>query len=88
MFFTLIIPVLAALIITYFATPLRKLDPAPGASQYRISSPKDITGVDQFLRKTVVRVESSSSGGGGGGGGFSGGGGGGGGFSGGGGGRF
>ena len=85
-FFTMIVPVLLALIITYFSTPMRKLDPAPEASQYRISPPKSVAGEDKFLRKTVVRVESSS--GGGGGGGFSGGGGGGGGFSGGGGGRF
>ena len=87
-FFTMIVPVLLALIITYFSTPSRKLDPAPAASQYRISSPKAVTGEDKFLRQTVVRMESSSGGGGGGGGGFSGGGGGGGGFSGGGGGRF
>ena len=86
-FFTLIIPVLLALIVTYFSTPSRKLDPVPAASQYRISAPTAVQGEDIFLRKTTVRVESSSSSGGGGGG-FSGGGGGGGGFSGGGGGRF
>ena len=86
-FFTMIIPVLLALLITKLATPSRKLDPAPAASHYRISPPTSVAGSDTFLRETVVRIESSSSGGGGGG--FSGGGGGGGGgFSGGGGGRF
>lgn len=91
-FFTLIIPVLAALIITKMKTPKRSLDPVPAPSTYMVSSAKAITGSDIFKRKSVVRMESSSSGGGGGfsgggGGGFSGGGGGGG-FSGGGGGRF
>lgn len=87
-FFTIIIPILGAWIITKMATPSRKLDPAPATSQYRISSPKAVTGSDHFLRQTVVRMESSSSSGGGGGGFSGGGGGGGGGFSGGGGGRF
>lgn len=85
-FFTIVIPILLAWVITYFATPLRKLDPVPKEAQYRISDKNAIVGSDQFLRQTVVKMESSSSGGGGG---FSGGGGGGGGgFSGGGGGRF
>ena len=86
-FFTMIIPVLLAMIITYFATPKRRLDPVPVPSTYMNKANSTVTGEDKFLRKTVVRIESSSSGGGGGG--FSGGGGGGGGgFSGGGGGRF
>ena len=88
-FFTLIVPILGALLITRMSTPSRKLDPAPATSHYKIKSPKEITGSDTFIRQFTVRVESSSSSGGGGGGGFSGGGGGGGGgFSGGGGGRF
>ena len=86
-FFTMIIPVILAMIITKLATPSRKLDPAPAASYYRISAPTAVAGSDTFLRQTVVRIESSSSGGGGGGS-SGGGGGGGGGFSGGGGGRF
>lgn len=86
-FFTMIIPVLLAMIITFFATPMRKLDPVPVPSTYMNKANSTVTGEDKFLRKTVVRIESSSGGGGGG---FSGGGGGGGGggFSGGGGGRF
>ena len=86
-FFTIIVPLILAWIITKIATPSRKLDPVPAASTYRVSPANAITGSDIFKRQTVVRMESSSSGGGGGG--FSGGGGGGGGgFSGGGGGRF
>ena len=89
-FFTIIIPLLAALLITKLSTPSRRLDPVPGPSTYMISDKNAVTGTDVFKRKTVVRMESSSSGGGGGGGfsGGGGGGGGGGGFSGGGGGRF
>ena len=87
-FFTMIIPLLGAWLITKLATPSRRLDPAPATTHYKISSPKAIAGEDKFLRKTVVKMESSSSGGGGGGGFSGGGGGGGGGFSGGGGGRF
>ena len=87
-FFTMIIPVLGAWLITKMATPKRRLDPAPAASYYRIKTDKPVTGDDIFLRKTVVRMESSSGGGGGGGFSGGGGGGGGGGFSGGGGGRF
>ena len=88
-FFTLIIPILGAWIITKLATPSRRLDPAPATSYYKNkNSNNSVTGEDKFLRKTVVRMESSSSGGGGGGFSGGGGGGGGGGFSGGGGGRF
>ncbi len=86
-FFTMIVPLLLAWLITKGATPSRKLDPVPAASTYKVSPDTSVTGEDIFKRQTVVRMESSSSGGGGGGG-FSGGGGGGGGFSGGGGGRF
>ena len=87
-FFTIIVPVLAGLLITKIATPSRKLDPVPAMSTYSVTdSMKAIQNTDIFKYRTVVRMESSSSGGGGGG--FSGGGGGGGGgFSGGGGGRF
>ena len=87
-FFTMIIPIAGAWLITKLATPKRRLDPAPAASYYRIKTDKPVTGDDIFLRKTVVRMESSSGGGGGGGFSGGGGGGGGGGFSGGGGGRF
>ena len=88
-FFTIIIPILAGLLITKIATPSRKLDPVPAMSTYKVTNTnKDILSSDVFKYNTVVRLESSSSGGGGfSGGGFSGGGGGGG-FSGGGGGRF
>lgn len=88
-FFTIIIPILAALLITKLATPSRKLDPVPAMSTYKVRDPnQDILKTDTFKYSTVVHLESSSGGGfsGGGGGGFSGGGGGG--FSGGGGGRF
>ena len=87
-FFTMIIPIAGAWLITKLATPKRKLDPAPAAQYYRIKTDNPVAGEDKYLRSTTVRMESSS--GGGGGGGFSGGGGGGGGgvFSGGGGGRF
>ena len=87
-FFTIIVPILAGLLITKIATPSRKLDPVPAMSTYSVTdSMKAIQNTDIFKYRTVVRMESSSSGGGGGG--FSGcGGGGGGGFSGGGGGRF
>lgn len=87
-FFTIIVPILAGLLITKLATPSRKLDPVPAMSTYSVTdSMKAIQNTDIFKYRTVVRMESSSSGGGGGG--FSGGGGGGGGgFSGGGGGRF
>jgi len=87
-FFTIIVPILAGLLITKIATPSRRLDPVPAMSTYSVTdSMKAIQNTDVFKYRTVVRMESSSSGGGGGG--FSGGGGGGGGgFSGGGGGRF
>ena len=87
-FFTIIVPILAGLLITKIATPSRRLDPVPAMSTYSVTdSMKAIQNTDIFKYRTVVRMESSSSGGGGGG--FSGGGGGGGGgFSGGGGGRF
>ena len=87
-FFTIIVPILAGLLITKLATPSRKLDPVPAMSTYSVNDlVKAIQNTDIFKYRTVVRMESSSSGGGGGG--FSGGGGGGGGgFSGGGGGRF
>ena len=87
-FFTIIVPILAGLLITKIATPSRRLDPVPAMSTYSVTdSMKAIQNTDIFKYRTVVRMESSSSGGGGG---FSGGGGGGGGggFSGGGGGRF
>ena len=88
-FFTMIIPVLAALLITKLMTPSRKLDPVPVPSTYGVKTENAIKGSDIFKKKTVVRMESSGGSYGGGGGGFSGGGGGGGGgFSGGGGGRF
>ena len=86
-FFTMIVPLFLAWVITKLSTPSRKLDPVPAASKYKVSPANAVSGSDILKRQTVVRMESSSSGGGGGGG-FSGGGGGGGGFSGGGGGRF
>ena len=87
-FFTMIIPLLLAWIITKIATPSRKLDPVPAMSTYSVTDTKKaIQSTDIFKYRTVVRMESSSSGGGGGGFSGGGGGGGGGGFSGGGGGR-
>ena len=93
-FFTLVVPVFLAWIVTAIASPKRKLDKAPAISTYKGDEPNIIEKIDKFKNRTVTHYESSSSGGGfsgGGGGGFSGGGfsgGGGGGFSGGGGGRF
>ena len=89
-FFTIIIPVGLALVITSLASPRRRLDKMPAISTYSIPGNNRVEKKDTFLKKKVIHHESSSSGGGfsgGGGGGFSGGGGGGG-FSGGGGGRF
>ena len=89
-FFTIIIPVGLALVITLIATPARKLDKRPAISTYMGDKSNLVEKYDKFIRRRVVHIESSSGGGGfsgGGGGGFSGGGGGGG-FSGGGGGRF
>ena len=90
-FFTLVIPVGLALVITGFATPARRLDRRPAISTYIGDKSNMVEKVDRFKKKKVVHMSSSSGGGGGfsggGGGGFSGGGGGGG-FSGGGGGRF
>jgi len=93
-FFTLLIPVGLALLITYFSTPSRKLDPRPAIKTYMGDKANVVEKTDIFKKKKVVHMSSDSGGGGfsgGGGGGFSGGGfsgGGGGGFSGGGGGRF
>ena len=88
-FFTIIIPVGMALIITGFAAPRRRLDKVPAISTYSGHNANKVEKQDVFTGKKVIHHESSSGGGGfsGGGGGFSGGGGGGG-FSGGGGGRF
>lgn len=89
-FFTIIIPVGMALVITSLAAPRRRLDKLPAISTYSIPGSNKVEKQDVFTGKKVIHHESSSGGGGfsgGGGGGFSGGGGGGG-FSGGGGGRF
>lgn len=89
-FFTIIIPVGMALVITSLAAPRRRLDKLPAISTYSIPGSNKVVKQDVFTGKKVIHHESSSGGGGfsgGGGGGFSGGGGGGG-FSGGGGGRF
>ena len=88
-FFTIVIPVGLALIITSLSTPRRRLDKLPAISTYSIPGSNKVEKQDVFTGKKVIHHESSSGGGGfsgGGGGGFSGGGGGG--FSGGGGGRF
>ena len=91
-FFTLVIPVGLALIITSMASPKRKLDKVPAISVYSGAGPNIVEKFDKYKSRKVVHMSSDSGGGGfsgGGGGGFSGGGGsGGGGFSGGGGGRF
>lgn len=90
-FFTLVIPVGLALIITSMASPKRKLDKVPAISVYSGAGPNIVEKFDKYKSRRVVHMSSDSGGGGfsgGGGGGFSGGGGGGGGFSGGGGGRF
>ena len=90
-FFTILIPIGLALIITFLATPSRRLDKRPAIATYMGDKSNIVERVDKFKKKKVVHMSSSSGGGGGfsggGGGGFSGGGGGGG-FSGGGGGRF
>ena len=90
-FFTIVIPIGLALVITALASPKRRLDKMPAISTYSIPGTNKVEKHDVFKSKKVIHHESSSSGGGGGfsgggGGGFSGGGGGG--FSGGGGGRF
>ena len=88
-FFTLVIPVGLAFVITGIAAPSRRLDRRPAISTYIGDKSNIVEKVDIFKKKKVVHMSSSSGGGGfsgGGGGGFSGGGGGG--FSGGGGGRF
>ena len=89
-FFTILIPVGMALIISSLATPKRRLDKVPAIITYSGHAVNKIEKKDIFTGKRIIHHESSSGGGGGfsgGGGGFSGGGGGGG-FSGGGGGRF
>lgn len=89
-FFTIIIPIGLAIVVTGIASPKRRLDKVPAISTYGLASENKVDRDDTFLKKKVIHHESSSGGGGGfsgGGGGFSGGGGGGG-FSGGGGGRF
>lgn len=88
-FFTIIIPVGMAFVISSLATPRRRLDKLPAISTYSGHAVNKVEKQDVFTGKRVIHHESSSGGGGfsgGGGGGFSGGGGGG--FSGGGGGRF
>ena len=89
-FFTIIIPIGLALVVTALATPRRRLDRMPAISTYSIPGSNVVEKSDVFKSKKVIHHTSSSGGGGGfsggGGGGFSGGGGGG--FSGGGGGRF
>ena len=92
-FFTLIIPVGLAWVVTALVSPRRKLDKAPPINTYSGDERNIVARHDKFKNKKVIHYESSGGGGfsGGGGGGFSGGGfsgGGGGGFSGGGGGRF
>lgn len=90
-FFTLIIPIGLALLITSMASPKRRLDKVPAISVYSGAGANIVEKFDKFKNRKVVHMSSDSGGGGGfsggGGGGFSGGGGGGG-FSGGGGGRF
>ena len=89
-FFTIIIPIGLAIVVTGIASPRRRLDRVPAISTYGRAAYNKVERNDVFLKKKVIHHESSSGGGGfsgGGGGGFSGGGGGGG-FSGGGGGRF
>ena len=93
-FFTIIIPLVLAWLVTAFATPSRKLDPAPGINTYSFGNGNGVTKSEKFKSQRVIDYSDSGSGYGGGGGfsggGFSGGGfsGGGGGFSGGGGGGF
>ena len=90
-FFTLLVPIVFALIITGLASPARKLDKVPAISVYSGAGANIVEKFDKYKSRKVVHMSSDSGGGGGfsggGGGGFSGGGGGGG-FSGGGGGRF
>jgi hypothetical protein len=63
-FFTIIVPILAGLLITKIATPSRRLDPVPAMSTYSVTdSMKAIQNTDIFKYRTVVRMESSSSGG-------------------------
>ena len=79
-FFTLIVPIVFALIITGLASPTRKLDKVPAISVYSGAGPNIVEKFDKYKSRKVVHMSSDSGGGGfsggGGGGGFSGGGGG------------
>ena len=92
-FFTIIIPLVIAWIVTAIASPSRKLDPAPGINTYSFGNGNGVNKSEKFKSQRIINYDNDSHYGGGGGGfssggGFSGGGFSGGGFSGGGGGGF